>query len=424
MKVLVVGSGGREHALSWRLGQSASVDQVYCVPGNAGMGAEFSCLPADVSSNSEIASLAESLAVDLTVIGPEAPLTAGIVDEFGSRHLAIVGPSTDGAQLEGSKIFAKEFMQRHGIPTAEFALIENESDLDANLSRFGYPVALKADGLAAGKGVVIVKDETEARRTAAALLSGEIAGDAGRRFLVEEFLKGEEVSFIALSDGVGFYNFPPTQDHKPAFDNDEGPNTGGMGAYCDPAILSSAVRDAVVRTIVEPTLNGVRETGSPFKGFLYCGLMMTAEGPKVLEYNVRLGDPETQPLMYRMTGDLGQLLLSAAHGELDTASVAWKDEPTACVVMASQGYPGAYAKGRLITGLASAEAKGAKVFHAGTRFQEGKIATAGGRVLGVTAAGEDLSAAIANTYAAVQEIHFDGVHFRRDIGKKGLRRRS
>ncbi len=388
------------------------------------MGAEFSCLPADVSSNSEIASLAESLAVDLTVIGPEAPLTAGIVDEFGSRHLAIVGPSTDGAQLEGSKVFAKEFMQRHGIPTAEFALIESESDLDANLSRFGYPVALKADGLAAGKGVVIVKDETEARRTAAALLSGEIAGDAGRRFIVEEFLKGEEVSFIALSDGTGFYDFPPTQDHKPAFDNDEGPNTGGMGAYCDPAILSSAVRDAVVRTIVEPTLNGVRETGNSFKGFLYCGLMMTAEGPKVLEYNVRLGDPETQPLMYRMTGDLGQLLLSAAHGELDTTSVAWKDGPTACVVMASQGYPGAYAKGRLITGLASAEAKGAKVFHAGTRFQEGKIATAGGRVLGVTAAGEDLSAAIANTYAAVQEIHFDGVHFRRDIGKKGLRRGS
>ena len=422
MNVLVVGSGGREHALSWRLGQSASVNQVYCAPGNAGMAREFSCLPADLSSNSEIASLAESLAVDLTVIGPEAPLAAGIVDEFRSRQLPIVGPASDAAQLESSKIFAKQFMQQHGIPTAQSALIESGSDFNASLSRFGYPVALKADGLAAGKGVVIAKDETEARTTAAALLSGKMAGDAGRRLLVEQFLTGEEVSFIVLSDGARFYDFPPTQDHKPVFDNDKGPNTGGMGAYCGPAILSPELRNTVIRTIVEPTLSGIREMGSPFTGFLYCGLMMTDEGPKVLEYNVRLGDPETQPLMYRLTGDLGRLLLSAARGELDTASVAWKDGPTACVVLASQGYPGAYATGRLITGIASAEAKGAKVFHAGTRFQQGKIATAGGRVLGVTAAGEDLRAAIASTYAAIGEIHFDGVHFRRDIGNKGLPR--
>ena len=262
------------------------------------MAAEFSCVPADVSSNSEIASLAESLAVDLTVIGPEAPLAAGIVDEFRARQLPIVGPATDAARLEGSKIFAKEFMQRHGIPTAESALIESESDLGANLSRFGYPAALKADGLAAGKGVVIVKDEAEARRTAAGLLSGELAGGAGRRFLVEQFLTGEEVSFIALSSGAAFYDFPPMQDHKPAYDNDEGPNTGGMGAYCDPAILTPEIRDTIVRTIVEPTLGGIRETGSPFTGFLYCGLMMTDQGPKVLEYNVRMGDPETQPLMW------------------------------------------------------------------------------------------------------------------------------
>ena len=388
------------------------------------MAAEFSCVPADVSSNSEIASLAESLAVDLTVIGPEAPLAAGIVDEFRARQLPIVGPATDAARLEGSKIFAKEFMQRHGIPTAESALIESESDLDANLSRFGYPVALKADGLAAGKGVVIVKDKAEARRTAAGLLSGELAGGAGRRFLVEQFLTGEEVSFIALSSGAAFYDFPPTQDHKPACDNDEGPNTGGMGAYCDPAILTREVRDTIVRTIVEPTLGGIRETGNPFTGLLYCGLMMTDQGPKVLEYNVRMGDPETQPLMYRMTGDLGQLLMSAALGELDPTSVGWNDGPTMCVVLASEGYPGSYPKGRLISGIAAAEDKGAKVFHAGTRFQEGRIATAGGRVLGVTAGGEDLSTAIDNTYAAVQEIHFDGAHFRRDIGQKGLRRRS
>ena len=421
MKVLVVGSGGREHALSWKLGQSASVEQVYCVPGNAGMATEFSCLPADVTSNAEVASLAESLAVDLTVIGPEAPLAAGIVDEFRSRRLPIVGPSARGAQLEGSKTFAKEFMQRHGIPTAESALIESESALDASLSRFGYPVALKADGLAAGKGVVIVKDEPEARRTAASLLSGELVGGAGHRFLVEQFLTGEEVSFIVLSDGTGFYDFPPTQDHKPAFDNDQGPNTGGMGAYCDPAILSTEQRDTIISTIVDPTLNGIRETGTPFTGFLYCGLMMTAEGPKVLEYNVRLGDPETQPLMYRMTGDLGELLLSAANGELDTASVQWSDGPTVCVVLASQGYPGDYPKGRPIDGIRAAEENGAKVFHAGTCFHQGKIATAGGRVLGVTAGGKDLDSAIANTYAAVQEIHFEGAHYRGDIGQKGLR---
>ena len=422
MKVLVVGSGGREHALSWKLGRSASVEQVYCVPGNAGVAAEFSCLPADVTSNAEVASLAESLGVDLTVIGPEAPLAAGIVDEFRSRHLPIVGPTSASAQLEGSKVFAKEFMQRHGIPTADSALIESEFDLDAALSRFGYPVALKADGLAAGKGVVIVKDEAEARRTAASLLSGELVGGAGRRFLVEQFLTGEEVSFIVLSDGSGFYDFPPTQDHKPADDNDKGPNTGGMGAYCDPAILRADVRDTVIRTIVEPTLNGLRETGTPFTGFLYCGLMMTAEGPKVLEYNVRLGDPETQPLMYRMTGDLGELLLSAAQGELNTAPVAWSEGPTVCVVLASQGYPGDYPRGRPISGIPAAEKNGAKVFHAGTRFHQGKIATAGGRVLGVTAGGIDLETAIANTYAAVKEIQFEGAHYRSDIGQRGLHR--
>ena len=327
MKVLVVGGGGREHAICWRLAQSDSVEQVYAVAGNAGIARDCSCIPGDITSNDEIASLAECLDVDLTVIGPEAPLVAGMADEFRARNLPVVGPGQDAAQLEGSKIFSKQFMRRHGIPTADFAIVESLAELEANLTRFGFPVALKADGLAAGKGVVIVHNEEEARETGAAMLSGNIVGDAGRRLLIEQFLSGEEVSFIVLSDGETFFEFPPTQDHKPALDNDLGPNTGGMGAYCDPRILTEAERQTALTTIVEKTLTGIRADGHPFVGFLYCGLMMTADGPKVLEYNVRMGDPETQPLMYRMTGDAGELLLSAARGSLDPSVVGWQAGP-------------------------------------------------------------------------------------------------
>ena len=422
MKVLVVGGGGREHAFCWRLAQSDSVDQVYAVPGNAGIARDCSCIPGDITSNDEIASLAQCLDVDLTVIGPEAPLVAGMVDEFRARDLAVVGPGSGAAQLEGSKIFSKQFMRRHGIPTADFAIVESTAELEENLSRFGFPVALKADGLAAGKGVVIVRNEQEARETGAAMLSGNIVGDAGRRLLIEQFLSGEEVSFIVLSDGETFFEFPPTQDHKPALDNDLGPNTGGMGAYCDPRILTAAERQTVLTTIVETTLVGIRADGHPFVGFLYCGLMMTADGPKVLEYNVRMGDPETQPLMYRMTGDAGELLLSAARGSLDPTAVGWNEGPTCCVVCAAPGYPGSYPKGLPITGINDAEATGAKVFHAGTRFHEGRLVTAGGRVLGVTAGGNDLAAAIQNAYAAVEKVNFEGLHHRTDIGQKGLKR--
>ena len=422
MKVLVVGSGGREHAICWRLAQSDSVEQVYAVPGNAGIARDCSCIPGDITSNDEIASLAECLDVDLTVIGPEAPLVAGMADEFRARNLPVVGPGQDAAQLEGSKIFSKQFMRRHGIPTADFAIVESLAELEANLTRFGFPVALKADGLAAGKGVVIVHNEEEARETGAAMLSGNIVGDAGRRLLIEQFLSGEEVSFIVLSDGETFFEFPPTQDHKPALDNDLGPNTGGMGAYCDPRILTEAERQTALTTIVEKTLTGIRADGHPFVGFLYCGLMMTADGPKVLEYNVRMGDPETQPMMYRMTGDAGELLLSAARGSLDPSVVGWKRGPTCCVVCAAPGYPGSYPRGLPVTGIQQAEATGAKVFHAGTRFHEGKLVTAGGRVLGVTAGGNDLAAAIANAYGAVEKVTFEGQHHRTDIGQKGLKR--
>ena len=422
MKVLVVGGGGREHAFCWRLGRSDSVERVYAVPGNAGIARDCSCIPGDITSNDEIASLAECLNVDLTVIGPEAPLVAGMADEFRARNLPVVGPAGGGAQLEGSKIFSKQFMRRHDIPTADFAIVESVAELEDNLTRFGFPVALKADGLAAGKGVVIVHNEQEARETGAAMLSGNIVGDAGRRLLIEQFVSGEEVSFIVLSDGETFFEFPPTQDHKPALDNDKGPNTGGMGAYCDPRILTEAERQIVLTTVVETSLAGIRADGYPFVGFLYCGLMMTADGPKVLEYNVRMGDPETQPLMYRMTGDAGELLLSVARGSLDSTVVGWNDGPTCCVVCAAPGYPGSYPRGRPITGIKEAEATGTKVFHAGTRFHEGKLVTAGGRVLGVTAGGDDLAVAIGNAYAAVEKVSFKGLHHRTDIGQKGLKR--
>ena len=422
MKVLVVGGGGREHAFSWRLCRSDSVEQVYAVPGNAGIARDCSCIPGDINSNDEIACLAECLNVDLTVIGPEAPLVAGMADEFRARNLPVVGPGGGAAQLEGSKIFSKQFMRRHDIPTADFAIVESVAELEDNLNRFGFPVALKADGLAAGKGVVIVHNEQEARETGAAMLSGNIVGDAGRRLLIEQFLSGEEVSFIVLSDGETFFEFPPTQDHKPALDNDKGPNTGGMGAYCDPRILTEAERQTILTAVVETSLTGIRADGHPFVGFLYCGLMMTADGPKVLEYNVRMGDPETQPLMYRMTGDAGELLLSAARGSLDPTVVGWSDGPTCCVVCAAPGYPGSYPRGLPITGIKEAEATSAKVFHAGTRFHEGKLVTGGGRVLGVTAGGDDLAAAIQNAYTAVEKVNFKGLHNRTDIGQKGLKR--
>ncbi len=422
MKVLVIGGGGREHALSWKIARSDGVEQVYCTPGNAGMAMEASCIPGDILDPREMASLAETLGVSFTVVGPEAPLVAGVAEAFEARGLPVVGPSRAAAQLEGSKIFTKLFLNARNIPTAPFAVVENVSEIDAQVSRFGFPVALKADGLAAGKGVVIAHDEAEAREQARKMLGGQLVGDAGRRLLVERFLRGREVSFIVLSDGERYFEYPATQDHKAAFDNDEGPNTGGMGAYCDDGIVSGALRGQIVEKIVEPALAGMRGRGQIFRGFLYCGLMVGDDGPQVLEFNVRMGDPETQPLMRRLNGDFAGLLHSAARKSLDPTLVGVERGPTACVVMASQGYPGSYRKGFAIDGLREAEAAGAKVFHAGTQLSRGVPVTAGGRVLGVTARGADLQAALDNAYAAVGKIHFEGARWRSDIGHKGLRR--
>ena len=420
MKILIIGSGGREHALAWKLSQSPVVEQVYSVPGNAGISRAAVCRPGDILSAAAMAGLARELGADLTIVGPEAPLMAGIVDEFHAAGLLILGPSRAAAQLEGSKVFAKRFLREHRIPTADFAVLESPREAAACVGRFGFPVVLKADGLAAGKGVVIVREEAAARATAEQMLAGCVVGEAGRHAVVEQFLSGQEVSFIVLSDGKSFTALPPTQDHKAVFDDDQGPNTGGMGAYCDPGILSPAQEQTILDRIVEPTLEAMRRKQCPYQGFLYFGLMLTEQGPYVLEFNVRLGDPETQPLMLRLATDLAPALEAAARGRLSEAKMAWLPGPAVCVVAASAGYPGEYEKGKEIFGIGEAEALGAKVFHAGTRYAEGRLVTAGGRVLGVTAAGEDLPSAISNTYEAVAQIRFEGMHFRRDIAEKGL----
>jgi phosphoribosylamine--glycine ligase len=407
MKILVLGGGGREHALAWKLAQSPG-HSIFAAPGNPGIAKIGTCVPVRDGSPEGLLSLAEDIGADLTVVGPEAPLVAGVVDAFRARGRKIVGPCRAAAQLEGSKVFAKNFFVKSKIPTAEYVIVEDAAGARNAVDRFGFPVVLKADGLAAGKGVVIAHDRAEAE-AALATLQG--------RLVVEEFLTGEEVSFIALCDGRDVLPLEPTQDHKAVFDGDAGPNTGGMGAYCDSAILTAAESREILERVIYPT---VEATG--YTGFLYAGMMMTADGPKVLEFNVRLGDPETQPLMHRMASDFVPALVAAAEGRLGSAKLEWRAGPSVCVVLASGGYPGTYESGRPITGLDSAEALGATVFHAGTRQGPRGIETAGGRVLGVTAGADDLETAIGRAYRAAREIRFEGMHYRGDIGRKGLER--
>ena len=401
MRILVLGGGGREHALCWKLAQSHGVE-VFASPGNPGIAEIATCLP----SASSYLAVAEQIGAELTVVGPEAPLVAGVVDEFRARGRKILGPNRAAAQLEGSKIFAKNFLKQTRIPTADYVTVENPADAHRAIGRFGFPVVLKADGLAAGKGVVIAHDHAEAD-AALATLTG--------RLVVEEFLSGEEVSFIALCDGRDVIPLAPTQDHKAVFDGDTGPNTGGMGAYCDSAILTEAQVQYVLDHVIHPT---VAATG--FTGFLYAGLMMTDAGPKVLEFNVRLGDPETQPLMKRMASDFVPALMAAATGELAGAKLEWHPDPAVCVVLTSGGYPGAFESGKPIHGISEAEATNATVFHAGTRVDAAGLVSSGGRVLGVTASGTTLASAIDNAYRGVHKIAFDGMHYRTDIGRKGL----
>ncbi len=410
MKILIVGGGGREHALAWRLSKSPKVKQIIASPGNPGIAQVATCVPApqDVSGYVDLA-LAHS--VDLTVVGSEAPLVAGIVDHFRRRRLKIVGPTQAAAQLEGSKIFAKQFFQEAGIPTAKSAQTSTFNEALSALKQFTRPVVIKADGLAAGKGVIIAQDDLEARAAVEKL---------GPNLVIEEFLEGEEVSFIVITNGEMALPFIATQDHKRLLDGDVGPNTGGMGAYADPRILTSEQASQIMERIIYPTLVKMREDGAPFTGFLYAGLMMTADGPKILEYNVRLGDPETQAIMHSYKGDLAELLtlMTSGLGGISRASGGC----SVCVTIAAHGYPGSPRTGDVISGIAEAEATGATIFHAGTRQEGANLVTAGGRVMGVTATGEILQAAIDRAYFAVGKIHFDGMHYRRDIGQKGLLR--
>ena len=421
MKVLVIGSGGREHALVWRLANSASVTKVYASPGNAGIALEAECLPCGTGTPADYLALAESLAVDLTVVGPEAPLVVGVVDLFEAAGKLIVGPTAAAAQLEGSKAFSKHVMAEAGVPTARFVEASTRESAFAALDQFSYPVVIKADGLAAGKGVVIAPNRKEAVETIDQFLAGSL-GDAGRKLVIEEFLVGEEVSYIIMTDGTNILPTEPAQDHKTIFDGDKGPNTGGMGAYCDSRILTAAERKTVLEQVIEPTLAVMRHRGTPFAGFLFAGLMMTADGPKTLEFNCRFGDPETQPILTRLEGDLGEILLALAQKRLNTVAATWNPDPAVCLVLAAHGYPGKVRTGDLIAGIADAEQTGAKVFHAGTRADANGILTAGGRVLGVTASGPTLNEAIDRVYTAATQIQFDGMQLRKDIGKKGLRR--
>jgi phosphoribosylamine--glycine ligase len=423
MKILVIGSGGREHALTWKLRESPQMEEIYCAPGNAGIAQEAECLPVDMKQPQAILEVGRQIHADLTVIGPEAPLVAGVVDEFERAGLWVVGPSKAAARLEASKVFAKQFMQRWGIPTARFTVAETFDAAVKALSGFGLPVVVKADGLAAGKGVVVARTPEEAARALDEFMRQKSLGSAGERVVIEECLVGEEMSFIVLTDGRAVLPLPPTQDHKAVFDNDQGPNTGGMGAYSDDAILDERTRDAILRGIVVPTLAGMAAEGNSFRGFLYVGLMMTAQGPKVLEYNVRLGDPEAQPILMRLRSDLVDLFKGIHEGRLGAVEAHWSPNPAVCVVLASKGYPGKPEVGKVITGYEAAEAQGGvKLFHAGTVFHDRQLLTSGGRVLGVTATGADLPGAIERAYTAVGKIHFEGMHYRRDIGAKGLRR--
>ncbi|MBO0725555.1 MAG: phosphoribosylamine--glycine ligase [Blastocatellia bacterium] len=429
MKVFVIGSGGREHALVWSLARSPLVKQIYSATANAGILEQTT--PAGVSAG-DVNSIAEFAArekIDLVVVGPEQPLVDGVADALDERGVAVFGPSRAAARLEGSKVFAKEFMKRHHIPTARHRVADNVEDAMKAVTSgyFGFPVVVKADGLAAGKGVIIAEDEEQARRAIEDLLISRKLGAAGARLVIEECLAGRELSYLVFSDGKDYAPMPVAQDHKRAFDGDRGPNTGGMGAFSTPGLLDARLERRIVSEVVEPTLDATRAEGFPFRGVLYCGLMITADGPKALEYNARFGDPETQAILRRFDGDFAEIALAVAQGRLSNEQSRrplwplrplWSDEAATCVVMASAGYPGDYSAGKTITGIDEAgRVDGVVIFQAGTKLSaDEEIETAGGRVLGVTARAATLEEATAKAYEAVGKIRFDGMQFRRDIG--------
>jgi len=423
VKVLVIGSGGREHALVWKLRQSPRVSQIYCAPGNGGINGEAECVPADLKSVESLLAVANQLRPDLTVVGPEVPLQHGIVDEFTARGWPVFGPTKAAAQLESSKSFAKQFMQRHRIPTAHYAICNSPGEVRHELSRFSAPLVVKADGLAAGKGVVVCKTKEEAAVAANEMLSGKMVGEAGARVVIEECLQGDEISFLVLSDGERVAPLVAAQDHKRVGDGDTGPNTGGMGAYSFPGLLDEPMTHWLLHHVAGPVVAGMKDEGMEYKGILYCGLMMTARGPMVLEFNCRFGDPETQPILMRLESDLVEAIEASIEGRVSDGDFHWSQDAAVCVVMASGGYPGTIEVGKKIIGIGEAEmVDGVKVFHAGTSARDGAYYTAGGRVLGVTARAASLQDATARAYEAVEKIQFDGAHYRKDIGARALKK--
>lgn len=425
MKVLIIGGGGREHALAWKAAQSPLVEKVYVAPGNAGTAAEPELENVDIGATDIDALLDFALRADigLTLVGPEAPLVAGVVDEFQAAGLNIFGPTRTAAQLEGSKTFSKDFLSRHNIPTAEYRSFTDPQQARRYIARKGAPIVVKADGLAAGKGVILAQTQAEAVSAVDDMLAGNAFGQAGHRVVVEEFLEGEEASFIVMADGRHVLPMASSQDHKARDEGDQGPNTGGMGAYSPAPVVTPEVHARIMREVVEPTVAGMAADGHPYTGFLYAGLMITADGtPKVLEFNCRFGDPETQPILLRLQSDLAAHCLAAVQGRLDGEKTAWDERAALGVVMAAGGYPGNYRKGDVIEGLDRDPGPDVKVFHAGTRHSDGQVVTNGGRVLCVTALGETVGQAQRNAYEAADRIHWKECYLRRDIGHRAVSR--
>ena len=422
MKILVIGSGGREHALVWKIAQSPKVSQIYCAPGNAGISKLAQCINIDVDSINKLVDFAQKEKIDLTVVGPELALSKGIVNEFNRKGLRIFGPSKKATEIESSKVFSKYLMKKYNIPTATYEVFQNSEKAFDYIKQQNFPLVIKADGLAAGKGVFIVKDLVQARDALDALMEEKKFGEAGRQVVIEEFLEGEEVSILAFCDGKTVVPMVSSQDHKKIFDNDRGPNTGGMGAYSPVPFCNHKSEEMVLQKILIPVIKGLQKEDREYKGVIYAGLVLTKEGPKVLEFNARFGDPETQAVLPRLETDLIEILLAVVEGNLSKVNIKWKDKAAVCVILASGGYPGKYQKGKVISGFEKLEnKKDIIVFHAGTKLQEGKIVTAGGRVLGVTAWDDTISKAKDKAYKGVEKIYFENMYYRKDIASKALK---
>lgn len=421
MNILVIGSGGREHTIVWKLAQSSLVDKIYCVPGNAGIAELAECLEVESDNLSGFLEIARHNSIDCTIVGSEVPLSLGIVDLFEDNGYPIFGPHRKAAEIESSKVFAKQIMNKYHIPTARSQDFEDYYEALSYLEKQSFPLVIKADGLAAGKGVIITKDRFEAELALGKIMRERKFGEAGRRVLIEEFLSGEEVSMLVFSDGRNILPMITSQDHKKIGDNDEGLNTGGMGAYSPVPFFGEKEREFVLTRIFQPVISGLEREGRPFKGVLYAGLIITKEGPKVLEFNARFGDPETQVILPGLETDLMEIIQATIDGSLQRIELSWKKQSTVCVVMASQGYPGVYEQGKIITGLEELRDSGdIMVFHSGTKKKDNQIVSAGGRVLGVTAWADSLKEAIDKAYQGIEKIHFENSYYRKDIGKKGL----